>query len=73
LKNAVAGKPAAAVPPADAPAVETPSIASPNAAACEGRDGAVYFKGSLGEEAGPADMAEMESVLSITLDSPPGP
>jgi hypothetical protein len=69
LKNAAAGD----VPTADAPAVETPSIASPNAAACEGRDGAVYFKGSLGEEPGPADMAETESVLSITLDSPPGP
>lgn len=76
LKNA-----AAAVPPADAPAAggpapgslaaEIPSIAAPNAAACEGRDGAVHFKGSLGEEPGPADMAETESVLSITLDSPP--
>jgi hypothetical protein len=73
LKNAAAGVPRADAPGAGLPATESPSIASPNAAACEGRDGAVHFKGSLGEEPGPADMAETESVLSITLDSPPGP
>jgi hypothetical protein len=72
LKNAAAAPPPGDGPAGDAPAAESSSIAPPEAVACEGRDGAVHFKGSLGEEPGPADMAETESVLSITLDSPPG-
>jgi hypothetical protein len=69
LKNAAAaGGPAPA-----APSTEIPGDAPPEAAACEGRDGAVHFKGSLGEEPGPADGTESESVVSVTLDSPPGP
>ena len=69
LKNAAAtGGPAPA-----ALSAETPADAKPAAAACEGRDGAVHFKGSLGEEPGPADGTESESVVSVTLDSPPGP
>jgi hypothetical protein len=69
LKNAAgAGGPAPA-----APSAEIPGDAKPEAAACEGGDGAVHFKGSLGEGPGPADATESESVVSVTLDSPPGP
>ena len=67
LKNAAPGGPAPAAPSAEIPADAKP------AAACEGRDGAVHFKGSLGEEPGPADGTETESAVSVTLDSPPGP
>lgn len=67
-KAAAAGGPAL-----DAPSSEIHDDAPPEAAACEGRDGAVHFKGSLGEEPGPADATESESVVSVTLDSPPGP
>jgi hypothetical protein len=69
LKNAAA----AAGPAPSAPSAEIPGDAPPEAAACEGRDGAVHFKGSLGEGPGPADATESESVVSVTLDSPPGP
>jgi hypothetical protein len=69
LKNA----PAAGGTAAAAPSAELTGDAKPEAAACEGRDGAVHFKGSLGEEPGPADATESETVVSVTLDSPPGP
>jgi len=78
LKSAAATVSTADAPGADAPApswpaLESAGIAPPTAAACEGRDGAVHFRASLGEEPGPEDMTETESVLSITLESPPGP
>ena len=61
LKNAA---PAAAT--ADAPAPGWSAAAT----ACEGRDGAVHFKAGLEEEPGSAEVAEKETVVSITLDSP---
>jgi hypothetical protein len=69
LKNAAA----AAAPAPGSQAAETDSDAPPPAAACEGLDGAVHFKGSVGEEPGSEDMADTESVVSITLDNAPDP
>ena len=78
LKNAAAAASTAEAPVAEAPgrgspADESAGNAHPNTAACEGFDGSVHFKGSLGEEREPEDMADTESVVSITLDSAPGP
>jgi hypothetical protein len=47
--------------------------APPIGAACEGRDGAIRFRSRLGEEPGQAEMPEVETVLSITLDGAPSP
>jgi hypothetical protein len=58
-----AGASGAVAPPAEAP----------SAGACEGRDGAIHFRGRLEEEPGRAETPQSESVLSITLDSAPHP
>jgi hypothetical protein len=67
-KNAAASAEAPAAPGAKSPRAEVPS-----AGACEGRDGAVRFRGRLEEEADRAQMPQTETILSITLDSAPTP
>jgi len=70
-------KNAASTPGAEAPGVGTPGVGAsaeaPSAGACEGRDGAIHFRGRLEEEPGRAETPQSESVLSITLDSAPYP
>jgi len=70
-------KNAASTPGAEAPGVGTPGVGAsaeaPSAGACEGRDGAIHFRGRLEEEPGRAETPQPESVLSITLDSAPYP
>jgi hypothetical protein len=44
-----------------------------SAGACEGRDGAIRFRGRLEEEPDRAQVPQTESILSITLDSAPNP
>jgi hypothetical protein len=87
LKNAVpatsAGAPGAGAPGVGAPGAGvsaagalgavSPSAETPSAGACEGRDGAIHFRGRLEEEPGRAETPQSESVLSITLDSAPYP
>jgi hypothetical protein len=51
----------------------SPSAETPSAGACEGRDGAIHFRGRLEEEPGRAETPQSESVLSITLDGAPYP
>jgi hypothetical protein len=68
LKNAAAGQ----GPASAAPGAEIPADAPQEAAACEGRDGAVHFQGSLGQESAPAEGTESGSVVSVTLDNSPG-
>lgn len=60
-----------AAPSAEPPA--TPGAKSPSAGACEGRDGAIRFRGLLEEEPDRAQMPQTETILSITLDSAPNP
>jgi hypothetical protein len=67
------GASGAGVSAAGAPGAVSPSAEAQNAGACEGRDGAIRFRGRLEEEPGPAETPQMESVLSITLDSAPNP
>jgi hypothetical protein len=76
-------KNAASTPGAEAPGVGTsgvgasgvvsPSAETPSAGACEGRDGAIHFRGRLEEEPDRAETPQSESVLSITLDGAPNP
>jgi len=73
-----AGASGAGVSGAGASSVGAPGVASPSADtqradACEGRDGAVHFRGRLEEEAVRAEMPRTEAVLSITLDSAANP
>ena len=58
---------------AGAAGAASPSAEAPSAGACEGRDGAVHFRGRLEEEPGRAEMPRTEAVLSITLDSAANP
>jgi hypothetical protein len=58
---------------AGAPGAASPSAEAPSAGACEGRDGAIHFRGRLEEEPGRAETPQSESVLSVTLDSAPYP
>ncbi|HXA35159.1 MAG TPA: hypothetical protein VNW26_02405 [Steroidobacteraceae bacterium] len=53
-------------------AAEAPA-ASEAGAACEGRDGAIRFSARLAEEPIREDTAETHTLLSLTLDSVPGP
>jgi hypothetical protein len=77
LKNAAstpgADAPGVGTPGAGAPGAVSPSSETPSAGACEGRDGAIHFRGRLEEEPGRADTPQSESVLSITLDGAPYP
>jgi hypothetical protein len=81
-------KNAASTPGSKAPGVGTPGVGAPgvgtsgavspspetaSAGACEGRDGAIHFRGRLEEEPGRAETPQSESVLSITLDGAPNP
>jgi hypothetical protein len=73
LKNAA---PKDAAPPTsgiEAPGVNVRSDATPIGSACEGRDGAIRFRGRLEEEPGQAGMPHAEAVLSLILDSAPNP
>jgi len=54
-----------------APGAVPPSAQSTGA--CEGRDGAIHFRGRLEEEPGGSDLPQPEWVLSITLDSAADP
>jgi hypothetical protein len=47
--------------------------ATPIGAACEGREGVIRFSGRLEEEPAPAEIAQSDTVISITLDSATGP
>jgi hypothetical protein len=60
LKNAASG-------------TEGPGVEARNAGGCEGRDGAIRFRGRLEEEPGREETPQMESMLSITLESAPNP
>jgi hypothetical protein len=78
VKNAAPKNTAPATTGIEAPAVDAPRAESPgaevrSAGGCEGRDGAIRFRGRLGEEPGQAEMPPTEAVLSITLDSAPNP
>jgi hypothetical protein len=83
LKNAAPNNavPNKVVPNNAAPAasgIETPGVvvrsdAAPIGAACEGRDGAIRFRGRLEEDPGQAEMPHTEAVLSLILDSAPNP
>jgi hypothetical protein len=69
LKNAALKNAAPAGSGIEAPPAPVPSDAAPIGSVCEGRDGAVRFKGRLEEEPGQAGMPHAEAVLSIILDS----
>jgi hypothetical protein len=56
-----------------APGAVPPSAQAQSTGACEGRDGAIHFRGRLEEEPGRAEMPQTEAVLSIVLDSAPNP
>ena len=71
--NMVPNNAAPAASGIEAPAVHVQSDAAPIGAACEGRDGAIRFRGRLEEEPGEAGMPHSEAVLSIVLDSAPNP
>jgi hypothetical protein len=68
-----AGTPGLGVSAVGMPGVVPPAAEAQSAGACEGRDGAIHFRGRLGEEPGRAEMRQTETVLSITLDSAPNP
>jgi hypothetical protein len=68
-----AGTPGVGPPGAGTPGAVPPSAEAQSAGACEGRDGAIRFRGRLEEEPGRAEMPQTESVLSITLNSAPNP
>jgi hypothetical protein len=72
-KNAAPAATGGVAPGVVAPGVEGQSAAAPIGAGCEGRDGAIRFRGRLGEEPGRPEMPQTEVVLSITLDSAPKP
>jgi hypothetical protein len=57
----------------EAPAVHVQSDAAPIGTACEGRDGAIRFRGRVEQDPGQAEMPHTEAVLSIILDSAPNP
>jgi hypothetical protein len=67
------GASGAGVSAAGAPGAASLSAEAPSAGACEGRDGAIHFRGRLEEEPGRAETPQSESVLSVTLDSAPYP
>jgi hypothetical protein len=77
LKNAASarggGDPGVGASGVGAPGVALPSAEAQSAGTCEGRDGAIRFRGRLEEEPGRAEMPQTESVLSITLDGAPNP
>jgi hypothetical protein len=73
LKHAAPKNAAPAASGIEAPAVHVRSDAAPIGAACEGRDGAIRFRGRLEEEPGPAETPHTEAVLSIILDAAPSP
>jgi hypothetical protein len=77
LKNAATstgvGDPGVRVSGVGASGVVLPSAAAQSAGTCEGRDGAIRFRGRLEEEPGRVEMPQTESVLSVTLDSAPNP
>jgi hypothetical protein len=50
-----------------------PGVEARNAGGCEGHDGAIRFRGRLGEEPGREETTQTESMLSITLESAPNP
>jgi hypothetical protein len=70
LKNAASGTEG---PGAAAPGTAGPGVEARSAGGCEGRDGAIRFRGRLGEEPGREETPQMESMLSITLESAPNP
>jgi hypothetical protein len=71
--NAVPNNAAPAASGIEAPAVHVQSDAAPIGAACEGRDGAIRFRGRVEEDPGQAEMPHTEAVLSLILDSAPNP
>ena len=78
LKNAApassrAEAPSADVRGGDAPSADAPAADPESGGACEGRDGDIRFRGRLEEEPDRAEVAQTETVLSITLDSAPKP
>jgi hypothetical protein len=73
LKNSLPNNAAPAAPGIEAPGVHVQSGAAPIGSACEGRDGAIRFRGRLEEEPGDAGMPHAEAALSIILDSAPNP
>jgi len=62
----------ASATPAATPGAGATNPEAQSAVDCQGRDGAIRYKGRLGEEADRAEMAPTETTLSITLDSAPG-
>jgi len=68
----IAGASAPEVPVLEGPAAESPA-ASAASADCEGRDGAIRFSGRLAEEPAREETPEAQTLLSLTLDSVPGP
>ena len=72
-KNAVPNNGGPASSDIEAPAVHVQNDAAPIGAACEGRDGAIRFRGRVEEDPGQAEMPHTEAVLSIILDSAPNP
>jgi hypothetical protein len=68
LKNA-----SAATTSAGASGAAVQGTATPVGTACEGRDGAIRFSGRLEEDPAQAEIAQTETVISITLDSAPSP
>jgi hypothetical protein len=78
LQKAAPSTPGAETPRPETPRTETPRAESPPAEArstggCEGRDGAIVFRGRLEQEPGQTDLPQPESVLSIILDGAPNP
>jgi hypothetical protein len=71
--NAVPNNVAPAASGIETPGVAVRSDAAPIGAACEGRDGAIRFRGRVEEDPGQAEMPHTEAVLSIILDSAPNP
>jgi hypothetical protein len=78
-KNAASATTAVGAPAAAAPnAAAVPNAEAQNASLCEGRDGAIRFRGRLEEErpeeeSDRAEMPQTEPILSITLDHAPNP
>jgi hypothetical protein len=68
LKNA---SPATTSAGASGAAVQ--GTATPVGAACEGRDGAIRFSGRLEEQPAQAEIAQTETIITITLDSAANP
>jgi hypothetical protein len=73
LKNAASATAGGGAPRVEGPNAEAPNPEAQSAGACEGRDGAVRFRGRLEEEPDRAQMPQTETILSITLDSAPNP